>query len=120
MFESKNLAKNADPDKYKCSDCNIGFDSRSEFSLTDGSLGNNAITFGVWAPLWILITKIKILGKGQTQELDNATLTVKAKYSVNFWKPQRKICASLHYNGNNSFLFVNATKYVNLKKKALN
>ena len=29
------LTKNADPDKYKYSSYNIGFDSRSEFSFTD-------------------------------------------------------------------------------------
>ena len=31
-------AKNANPDKYKFSDYSIGFDSRSEFSFTDGSI----------------------------------------------------------------------------------
>ena len=53
---------------------------------------------------------ILILGKGPTQGLDDTTLTAEAQYSINFSKSNRKFCLSLHYNGSNSFLFVNATK----------
>ena len=41
------LAKNADPDKYVYSGYGIGFDLRSEFSLLDGKVGENATIFGV-------------------------------------------------------------------------
>ena len=41
------LTKNVDPDKYKYNSCSVGFGSGSEFSLTDGSMGKNAIIFGV-------------------------------------------------------------------------
>ena len=37
--------------------------------------------------------------------------------SVNFSRSQRKFCVSLHYNENNSFLFVNATKMYQCKAK---
>ena len=47
LFGSVKLTKNADPDKYKYSSCGTGFDSRSEFSLSDGSVGKNVIIFGV-------------------------------------------------------------------------
>ena len=47
LFEGAKLAKNTDPDKYAYSSCVIGFDSRSQFSLTDRSMGKNAIIFGV-------------------------------------------------------------------------
>ena len=60
---------------------------------------------------------ILILGKGPTQVLYDTTLTVEAEYSINFSRSQRKFCLSLHYNGNNSFLFVNATKIYQLKAK---
>ena len=46
LFGSVELTKNADPGKYKYSGCGIGFDSRSEFSFTDGSMGENVIVFG--------------------------------------------------------------------------
>ena len=47
LFGGVKLAKNADLDKYVYSGYSIGFDSRSEFPLTDSSVGKNAIIFGV-------------------------------------------------------------------------
>ena len=38
-FGAVKLTKDADPDKYKNSGYGIGFDLRSEFSFTDGSMG---------------------------------------------------------------------------------
>ena len=46
---------------------------------------------------------ILILGERPIQGLDDSTLTVEAKYQINF-------AQSGKYNGSNSFLFVNATK----------
>ena len=52
---------------------------------------------------------ILILGKGPTEALDDTTMTAEAQYSINFSRLQRKFSLSLHYNGGNSFLSVNAT-----------
>ena len=60
---------------------------------------------------------ILILGKGPTQGLDDTTLTAEAQYSINFSRSNRKFCFSLHYNGSNSFLIVNATKIDQFKAK---
>ena len=60
---------------------------------------------------------ILILGKGQTQGLDNTTLTAEVEYFINFSRSQIIFCLSLHYNGSNSFLFVNATKIRQFKVK---
>ena len=46
LFGSVKLTKDADPDKYKYHSHNIGFDSRSEFSSTDGNMGKKVIVFG--------------------------------------------------------------------------
>ena len=46
LVGSVELTKNADLDKYKYSSYGIGFDSHSEFSFTDGSMGKNVIIFG--------------------------------------------------------------------------
>ena len=46
LFGSVKLTKNDNPDKYKYSGYGIGFDSREEFSLSDGSYGKNVIVFG--------------------------------------------------------------------------
>ena len=60
---------------------------------------------------------ILILGKGPTQGLDKTTLTAETEYSINFSGSQRKFCLSLHYNGSNSFLFLNVTKIYQFKAK---
>ena len=60
--------------------------------------------------------KIFILGKGETKGLNNPLLTAEAEYSINII--QQKFILSLHYNESDSFLFVNATKIYQLKKKS--
>ena len=59
-----------------------------------------------------------ILGGGPTQRLDDTTLTVEALYPINFTQPNKRFVLSLHYNGSNSFFFVNATKIYQFKAKA--
>ena len=60
---------------------------------------------------------IVILGEGPTQRLDDTTLTSAATYPINFTQSDKRFVLSLHYNGGNSFLFVNATKVYQLKAK---
>ena len=60
---------------------------------------------------------ILIYGKGLTQGSNDTTLTVEAQYSINFSRSNRTFCLILHYNGNNSFLLVNATKIHQFKAK---
>ena len=60
---------------------------------------------------------ILILGIGPTQGLDDTTLAAEAKYSMNFLRTNRNFCLSLHFNGNNSFSFVNATQIYQFKAK---
>ena len=50
--------------------------------------------------------EILILSKGPTQGLEH-TLSAEKMYSINFTKENTKFCLSLHYNGANSYLFVN-------------
>ena len=49
-----------------------------------------------------------------TQGVDD-TLTVEAKYPINFTQSGSRFVVSLHYNGSNSFLFINATKLYQFK-----
>ena len=59
---------------------------------------------------------ILILGKGPTQGLEH-TLAAKKLYSINFTKQNTKFCLSLHYNGANSYIFVNGTEIIKFKAK---
>ena len=38
-------------------------------------------------------------------------------YTINFTKSNTKFCLSLHYNGANSYLFVNGTEIIKFKAK---
>ena len=67
-----------------------------------------------------MITKEKnilILGKGPIQGLGEHSLSGEEMYSINFTKVNTKFCLSLHYNGDNSYLFVNGTEIHKFKAK---
>ena len=57
-----------------------------------------------------------VLGKRPTQGLEH-TLTTEKMYSINFRVIKKKFCLSLHYNGTNSYLFVNGEEIVKFKAK---
>ena len=59
---------------------------------------------------------ILVLGKGPTQGLEH-TLTAEKMYPINFTVTKKKFCLSLHYNGANSYLFVNGKEIVKFKAK---
>ena len=60
---------------------------------------------------------ILILGKGPTQGLGDHSLTTEKMYSINFSKDNIKFCLILHYNGANSYFFVNGTEIIKFKAK---
>ena len=55
-------------------------------------------------------------GLDPTQGLEH-TLTAEKLYSINFTEKNKKFCLSLHYNGANSYLFVNGTEIIKFKAK---
>ena len=120
MFGAVSLTKNADIDKYKYSGYGIGFDRHGFFSHPSGGTGRNVIIFGVDMSSSTKIDNRKkdilILGKGPIQGLEH-TLTAEKMYSINFTVTNRKFCLSLHYNGANSYLFVNGTEIYKFKAK---
>ena len=60
---------------------------------------------------------ILIIGEGATQGLDDTTITTENKYSINFTISKNKFCLSLHYNGADSYLFVNGKEIIKFKAK---
>ena len=112
--------KNADIDKYGYSGYGIGFDLRSWFSHPSSGDGQNVIIFTVDMSSSTKIDNrekdILILGKGPTQGLEH-TLTAEKMYSINFSKGYTKFCLTLHYNGANSYLFVNGIEIIKFKAK---
>ena len=108
------MTKNTDPDKHKYSGYGIGFDSSSELSFKNGRMRGNVIILGADMSSSVHVDNknkdIIILGEGPTQGYDDTTSKGEGKYPTNFTHLGKRFVVSLHYNGSNSFSFVNATK----------
>ena len=124
LFGAVSLTKNADVDKYKYSGYGIAFDRKGSFSFPGGGYGQNVTIFGADMNSSPHIDNkgkdILILGTGPTQGLGEHSLTAEKMYSINFTKEYTKFCLSLHYNGANSYLFVNGTGISKFKAKDSN
>ena len=85
-----------------------------------GRFAENAIIFGADLSSSVHANNrtknILILGEGFTQGLEDTTLYAEKMYSINF-SATKKFCLSLHYNGDNSYLFANGTEIIKFKVK---
>ena len=121
LFGAVKLTKNLDIDKDKYSGYGIGFDRKGEFSFGDG-FGQNVIIFGADMSSSVHANnktkKILVLGEGFTQGLHNTRIYAEKMYSNNFAN-NKKFYLSLHYNGSNSYLFVNGTEIHKFKTKRI-
>ena len=93
------MTKNADIDKYGYSGYGIGFDGKTSFTFPSGGFGQNIIIFG--------------LDMSSSLHVDNRKKDILILGSG----PRKKFCLSFHYNGVNSYLFVNGTKIYKFKAK---
>ena len=59
---------------------------------------------------------ILVLGRGPTHRLES-TLTAEKMYSINFTVTKKKLCLYFHYNGANSYLFLNGIEIYKFKAK---
>ena len=57
------------------------------------------------------------MGKDYIQKINDATIYAEKIYHRNFTDPGKKFVLSLHYNGNNSYLYVNGNQELKLKAK---
>ena len=110
-----------DTDKYICSGYGLGFDSTGQFSHAQGGMARNIIIFGVNSSKSVHATNktqnILILGHGLTQKVNNTTIYAEKTYSPNFSAENKIFCLSLHYNGDNSYLFVNGREVTKFQAK---
>ena len=111
--DSNLTIENADVDKYKYTGYGIAFDRKGSFSFPGGGYGEVVIIFGADMNSSTHFDNkgkdILKLGIGPMQALGEHSLTAEKMYSINFTKDNTKVCLSLHYNGANSYLFVNST-----------
>ena len=114
LFRAVSVTKHVNIGQYKYSGYGIIFHRKGEFSIGNGC-GRNVIIWGqIWVVLFMLITKlfktILVLGKNFVQTLNNTTIYTDKLNSISFTENNKKYCLSLHYNGANSYLFVNCTE----------
>ena len=99
----------------------IGFDRKGSFSFPGSDFGQNVIIFGADMSSSVHADNkgkyILILGFGPTQGLGEHLLTAEEMYSINFTVIRKKFCLSLHYNGANSYLFVNGREIHKFRAK---
>ena len=104
------------------------FDERSNFSHTitqDGrqrtSNGKNVLIFGADMSSSIHATNranhIYCFGEGLTQGINDTTIYAEKNYYRNFTEHGEKFVLSLHYNGDDSYLFVNGRQELKFKAK---
>ena len=112
------ITENADNSKNNYKGHDICFDETSQFghTITEGGRahtanGRNVLIFGVDMSFSVHATNrannIYVMGDGLTQGNHNTTLYVEKNYYRNFTDPGKKLIISLHYNGDDSYLFVN-------------
>ena len=56
-----------------------------------------------------------MLSEEPTHNINGSVDTAEKKFSTNFSNAKTKFCLSLHYNGNNSYLFVNRKEIYKFK-----
>ena len=115
------ITKNADTSKYKYNGYGIYFDKGGSFSEGSINNGRNVLIFGVHESSLLhsnnKANNIYVMGKGPVQGIDNTTLYAEKVYSQNFTQPNKKFVLSLHYNDDNSYLFVNGKQELKFKCK---
>ena len=88
----------------------ITFDGNGEWSF-DNDYAKNNIIFGVDSSSSCHADNLKnnflILGGRDTFGINGSFGAPEKRISINFSKANRKFCLSLHYNVDNSYLFVN-------------
>ena len=109
-----------DTDKYIYSGYGLAFDSTGQFSHPQGGRARNII-FGVDLSNSVHATNktqnILILGHGLIQKVNKATIYAEKMYSSKLRVENKIFCLSLHYNDDNSYLFVNGKEVTKFKAK---
>ena len=116
------ITKNAtDTSKHKYEGYGIFFDEGGTFSKGNISNGKNVLIFGVHENSLVhannKANNIYVMGDLFVQGINDTALYAEKLYSQNFTAVNKKFILSLHYNGDNSYLFVNGKQELKFKAK---
>ena len=129
LFGAMQITKNAtDYDKNNYKGYGICFDERSKFghTMSEGGRthitnGKNVLIFGADMNFSIhesnRANHLYLMGDGLTQGINDTTIYAEKKYFRNFTEPDVKFVLILHYNGDDSYLFVKGRQELKFKCK---
>ena len=122
LFGGVKITKNAtDTSKHKYEGYGICFDEGGTFSKGGINNGRNVLIFGVHDNSLAHANKkannIYVMGDLFVQGINDTTLYAKKLYSQNFTAANEKFVLSLHYNSDNSYLFINGKRELKFKAK---
>ena len=129
LFGAMQITKNAtDNSKNKYKGYGICFDEGSDFdhTITEGGFthitdARNVLIFGVAMNFSVhptnRVNNIYVMGKGLTQGINDTTIYAEKNFYRNFTDFGKKFMLSLHYNGDDSYLFVNGRQELKFKAK---
>ena len=124
LFGAVEITKNADTSKYNCKGYGICFDKRGTFSKGNINNGRNVLIFGVHESSLVHVNNkannIYVIGDLFVQGVNDTALYAEKVYSQNFTQRSKKFVLSLHYNGDDSYLFVNGKQELKFKCKIEN
>ena len=119
LFGAMQITKNADTSKYKYKGYGICFDEGGLFSIGNINNGRNVLIFEVHVheDSNNKANNIFVMGDGFVQGINDTILYAEKICSQNFTQPSTKFILNLHYNGNDSYLFVNSRQELKFKAK---
>ena len=124
LFGSVEITKNADTSKYNNKGYGICFDEGRTFSKGNINNGRNVLISVVHESSLVhannKANNIYVMGDLFVQGIKDTTLYAEKVYIQNFTQPSKKFVLSLHYNGDDSHLFVNGKQKLKFKCKTEN
>ena len=121
LFGAIKITKDVNTSHYQYHGYGICFDGKSDFSFGNIKNGKNVIIFGADMSFTSHSTNkgnnIYVLGKDFVQGINGTTIYDGKIYKHNFTTPNKKFVLLLHYNGDNSYLFVNGGEELKFKTK---
>ena len=121
LFGAMEITKNADTSKYVYKGYGICFDEGGTFSEGNINNGRNVLIFVVDKSSLVhannKANNIYVMSDLFVQGINDTTLYAKKVYSQNFSQASKKFVLSLHYNGDDNYLFVNGKQELKFKSK---
>ena len=121
LFGAVKVTKDVNTSHYSYSGYGICFDAKSSFSFGNSLNAKNVIIFGCDMSFSshanYRANNIYVFGKDFIQGINGTTIYAEKMYETDFTEQGKKFVLSLHYSGDDSYLFVNGVQQLKFKTK---